>query len=50
MPKAKVMAINSIQHGMKQNIVALLALLTAPVQLMAERTPLSLTAESSTWI
>lgn len=38
------MIINSIQYGMKQSIVALLALLTAPVQLLAESKFLSLTA------
>lgn len=30
------MVINSIQYGMKQSIVHLLALLTAPVELLAE--------------
>lgn len=40
------MVINSIQYGMKQSIVALLALLTAPVQLLAESKFLSLTAVS----
>lgn len=32
----KVIAINSIQYGIKQSIVGLLALLTAPVELLAE--------------
>jgi len=50
MQKSKVMVINNIQDDMKQNIVALWALLTAPVHLMAEKKSLSLTAESSTWI
>jgi len=40
------MVINSIQHGMKQSISALLALLTAPVQLLVESKFLSLTAVS----
>jgi len=31
------MVINSIQYGMKQSIVDLLALLAAPVELLAER-------------
>lgn len=37
---------NSIQYGMKQSIVALLVLLKAPVQLLAESKFLSLTAVS----
>lgn len=32
----KVIVINSIQYGIKQSIVDLLALLTAPVELLAE--------------
>jgi len=43
---AKVKIINSIQYGMKQSIVALLALLTAPVQLRAKSELLFLTAVS----
>ncbi len=38
------MGINSTQYGMKQSITALLALLTAPVQLLAENRLLFLTA------
>ncbi|PCI08782.1 MAG: hypothetical protein COB77_01605 [Gammaproteobacteria bacterium] len=40
------MVINSIQYGLKQSIVALLAHLTAPVELLAENKCLSLTAAS----
>ena len=40
------MVINSIQYGMKQSVVALLALLTAPVKLLVESKFLSLTAVS----
>ncbi len=40
------MVINSIQYAMKQSIVALLALLTASVQLLTESKSLSLTAVS----
>ena len=38
------MVINSVPYGMKQSIMALLALLTAPVELLAESKFLSLTA------
>lgn len=34
--KMRVIAINSIPYGIKQSIVDLLALLTAPVELLAE--------------
>lgn len=40
------MVINSTLYGMKQSIVALLALLTAPVELLAESKYLSLAAVS----
>lgn len=40
------MVINSIQYGMKQSIVVLLALLTAPVLLLTESKYLSLTTVS----
>jgi len=40
------MLINSIQYSMKQNIVAILALLTAPIELLVESKFLSLTAVS----
>ncbi len=40
------MVINSIQVGMKQSRVALFALLTAPVELLAESKSLSLTEVS----
>ena len=42
------MVINNIQYGMKQSIVALLPLLTAPVELLAECKLLFLTAVSPT--
>jgi len=40
------MVIISIQYSIKQSIVALLALLTAPVELLTENKRLSLTAAS----
>lgn len=42
--KAKAMFINSIQYGMKPRLVALLALLSAPVQLLVKIKLPSLTA------
>lgn len=37
---------NSIRYGMKQNIAAILALLTAPIELLVESKLLSLTLVS----
>jgi len=42
--KAKAMLINNIQYGMKPRLVALLALLSAPVQLLGKIKLPSLTA------